>query len=93
MAKIRMKLTHVLPVQTGVNKENKPWKKQDFVFEDYGVMYPNVIVATIFGEDKLARFTAKEGDLVDVDFHYKAHEHNGKWFNEISVYDFNLTTN
>ena len=93
MAKIRMKLTHVLPVQTGVNREGKPWKKQDFVFEDYGVMYPNVIVATIFGEDKLARFTAKEGDLVDVDFHYKAHEHNGKWFDEISVYDFSLVTN
>ena len=43
MAKIRMKLTHVLPVQTGVNREGKPWKKQDFVFEDPDVMYPNVI--------------------------------------------------
>jgi hypothetical protein len=93
MSKIRMKLTHVLPVQTGVNKENKPWKKQDFVFEDPDVMYPNVICATIFGEDKLSRFTARVGDLIDVEFAFNAHEYNGKWFNEVRVRDFSLATN
>jgi hypothetical protein len=93
MSKIRMKLTHVLPVQTGVNREGKPWKKQDFVFEDPDVMYPNVICATIFGEDKLSRFTARVGDLIDVEFAFNAHEYNGKWFNEVRVRDFSLATN
>ena len=92
MSKIRMKLTHVLPAQTGVSKENKPWKKQAFVFEDPDVMYPNVICATIFGEDKLARFTAREGDLVDVEFAFSAHEFNGHWYNEVRVRDFSLVT-
>ena len=93
MSKIRMKLTHVLPVQTGVNREGKPWKKQDFVFEDPDVMYPNVICATIFGEDKLSRFTARVGDLIDVEFAFNAHEYNGKWFTEVRVRDFSLATN
>ena len=70
----------------------RSWKKQAFVFEDPDVMYPNVICATIFGEDKLARFTAREGDLVDVEFAFSAHEFNGHWYNEVRVRDFSLVT-
>lgn len=78
----------VLPAQSGVSaRTGNSWMKQDYVIEVPG-MYPKRMAFNIFGEDRIKQFNLQQGEQrVTVQFEIDAHEHDGRWFNEIRCYN------
>ena len=85
--KVTGTITKVMPIQEGVSKADKPWKKLSFVLtttEEYNNLY----CFDVFGEEKVENFTKynKEGDLVDVDFNVKTNEWKDKYFTSLDAW-------
>ena len=78
----------VLPAQSGVSQRTgNSWMRQDYVLEVPG-MYPKRMVFNIFGEDRIKQFALRQGEQnVTVQFEIDAHEHEGRWYNEIRAYN------
>lgn len=78
----------VLPAQSGVSQRTgNPWMSQQYVIEVPG-QYPRKCVFGIFGEERIKQFNIQSGEQnVTVQFDIDAHEHNGRWFNEIRCYN------
>ena len=73
-----------LPVVTG-NGQNGEWKKQGFVLQTTGTN-PQY-------EGKLARYDIQKGGDYTVWFDVRAHEYNGRWYNQVMVKDVRKATN
>lgn len=78
----------ILPVQSGTSKSGNVWQKADFVIEEEGGNYPNSMVITAFGERVEKLNTVRVGDRVTARFDTQAREYNGRYFNNITLYDF-----
>lgn len=78
----------ILPVQSGTGKRGNVWQKADFVIEEEGGNYPNSMVITAFGDRVEKLNTARVGDRVTARFDTQAREYNGRYFNNITLYDF-----
>ena len=78
----------VLPAQSGVSQRTgNSWMRQDYVLEVPG-MYPKRMVFNIFGEDRIKQFALRQGEQnVTVQFEIDAHEHDGRWYNEVRAYN------
>lgn len=76
-----------LPVQTGTG-QNGEWKKQSFVLQTTD-NNPKYFTFEIFDgkEGKLARYNIQQGKDYTVWFDIRAHEWNGRWFNQVFVND------
>ena len=78
----------VLPAQSGVSaRTGNPWMSQEYVIEVPG-MYPRKTVFRIFGEDRIKQFALQQGQQnVTIQFDIDAHEHEGRWYNEVRCYN------
>lgn len=78
----------VLPAQSGVSaRTGNPWMSQEYVIEVPG-MYPKRVCFRIFGEDRIKQFALAEGQQnVTIQFDIDAHEHEGRWYNEVRCYN------
>ena len=78
----------VLPAQSGVSQRTgNPWMSQEYVIEVPG-MYPRKTVFRIFGEDRIKQFALQQGQQnVTIQFDIDAHEHEGRWYNEVRCYN------
>ena len=78
----------VLPAQSGVSQRTgNPWMSQEYVIEVPG-MYPKKMVFRIFGEDRIKQFALQQGQQnVTIQFDIDAHEHEGRWYNEVRCYN------
>lgn len=81
-----------LPLVTG-NGQNGEWKKQGFVLQTTD-MNPRYFYFEVFdGKDgKLARYGIQKGGDYTVYFDIRAHEYQGRWFNQIVVKDVRRAT-
>lgn len=77
----------VLPVRSGATQKGE-WASMDFVLETQE-RYPQTVVINIFGKNKIDAYALKSGDMVSVDFEFRAREYNGRWFNEIRAWAVN----
>jgi hypothetical protein len=51
-------------------------------------MYPRKTVFRIFGEDRIKQFALQQGQQnVTIQFDIDAHEHEGRWYNEVRCYN------
>ena len=68
----------VLPAQSGVSaRTGNPWMSQEYVIEVPG-MYPN----------RIKQFALQQGQQnVTIQFDIDAHEHDGRWYNEVRCYN------
>lgn len=82
------KVIAVLPARSGVSARGE-WKSQSFVIETHD-SFPRKMVFDVFGEERLTRFNIQLGQEVNVSFDIDAHEYNGRWFNNIRVFDVRL---
>ncbi|WP_308242284.1 DUF3127 domain-containing protein [uncultured Prevotella sp.] len=78
----------ILPVQSGTSKNGNGWQKADFVIEEEGGNYPNSMVITAFGDRVEKLNTVRVGDRVTARFDTLAREYNGRYFTNITLYDF-----
>lgn len=82
------RIIKVLEPRGGVSsRTGNPWKTQDFVIEETVGQYPKRMVFNVFGEDNLSRFNIQEGQELTVSFDINAREYNGRWFNDIRVWN------
>ncbi|MBN2805219.1 MAG: DUF3127 domain-containing protein [Prolixibacteraceae bacterium] len=82
---VKGKVTHILPVQSGVSKAGKEWSKQEFVIESEE-QFPKNICFTLFG-DKLSLLNGiKPGMQVEVFFNVESREFSGKWYHNINAW-------
>jgi hypothetical protein len=81
------KIIAVMPANSGTSQRTgQEWMNQQYVLEVPG-MYPRKMVFEVFGQDRIEKFNIQEGQEVTVSFEIDAHEHNGRWFNEIRAWD------
>jgi hypothetical protein len=60
---------------------------QEYVIEVPG-MYPKRMCFRIFGEDRIKQFALQQGQQnVTIQFDIDAHEHEGRWYNEVRCYN------
>ena len=77
-----------LSEREGVSKSTgNKWKTADFLFEVPG-MYPRNIVFTVRDGQtgRIGYFESMMGRTVVVSFGVDAHEHEGRWYNEVGAY-------
>lgn len=68
-------------------RTGNPWMKQEYVIEVPG-MYPRRCCFSLFGEDRIKQFALQVGEQnVTVQFDIDAHEHEGRWYNEIRAWN------
>ena len=89
MSTIKAKLVKVLPVEQGVSKAGKEWKKVTAVFEDADSTsnYPRQFAGVIFGNkvDELWPLLAI-GAEYEVTFDIESREFNGRWYTDVNVW-------
>ena len=78
----------VLPAQSGTSQRTgNSWMRQEYVVEVPG-MYPKKMCFSVFGSDRIRQFGLAQGQQnVTIQFDIDAHEHEGKWYNEIRCYN------
>lgn len=77
-----------IAIREGVSQRNgQPWKIGEYLVEIPG-QYPRHINFRVSDGQvgRLARFDSLIGKMVTVSFDIDAHEHEGRWFNEISAW-------
>ena len=81
------KVIVISPVQEGVSKAGKPWKKRFYVIETQDT-YPRKIAFTVFGEDRVNEYERliNNGMMVRVSFDIDSREWQGRWFTDISAW-------
>lgn len=80
---LTVKLTQLLPIQTGTGK-NGEWKKQDMIVETEG-QYPKKICASIWG-DKINENQLEIGNELKIDFDIESRDYNGRWYTDIKAW-------
>ena len=81
-------LVKKLPVESGISKSEKQWKKQTVVI-DTGAEYNPEIAVTAFGDEKLKDLDKLSvGDEVLIKCNVSSREYNGKYFHNIDGYWF-----
>ncbi len=82
------RIIKALEPRTGVSsRTGNPWKMQDFVIEETMGQFPKRMVFNVFGEDNLNRFNIQEGQELTVSFDINAREYNGRWYNDVRVWN------
>ena len=81
------KIIAVLPAKSGVStKTGNNWMTQEYVIEVPG-QYPKRCAFSVFGEDRIKQFNIQSGDEVTIQFDIDAREFNGRWYNDVRVYN------
>lgn len=86
------RIFEALPIVTG-NGQNGAWKKQGFVLQTTD-QNPRYFYFEVFDgkEGKLARYGIEKGGDYTVYFDVRAHEYQGRWYNQIAVKDVRRAT-
>tara|TARA_R110001583_G_scaffold84971_1_gene223005 strand:- start:120 stop:434 length:315 start_codon:yes stop_codon:yes gene_type:complete len=77
------KLVQKLPLESGISKSEKEWKKQSILIEQSGTDYNKEVVVSFFG-DKIKNLRDIEiGSDVSVSINLSSREYNGKYYHNI----------
>lgn len=79
----------VMPVRTGTSQKGE-WASVDFVLETQE-RFAQTVVINIFEKEKIDSYALKTGDMVSVDFEFRAREYNGRWYNDIRAWQVTRT--
>ena len=82
------KIIAVLEARGGVSsRTGNPWKTQDDVIEETMGQFPKRMAFNVFGEENISRFNIQVGQELTVSFDINAREYNGRWYNDIRVWN------
>jgi len=86
--KVKGKVVKKLPIESGISKSEKEWKKQVIVV-DTGADYNSEIAIQAFGDDKIKDLNKLSvGDSVLIKCNVSSREYNGKYFHNIDGWFF-----
>ncbi len=75
-------IIHDLPMQEGVSKAGRPWKKKEWVLETAGT-YPKKVKFTVFG-DRVDYLNFEMGKSYAVTVEIDSREFQGRWYTDIN---------
>ena len=80
-------IIQALPMRSGSN-QNGIWRSQGFVLQTVDT-YPQNFVFDVYDgkEGRLQRFNIQVGKQYTVFFTIRAHEHKGRWYNQVFTDD------
>lgn len=84
------RIANVFPLRTGTKQDGSEWSSQDFIFEYYEDehdRYPDRVVLSIMN-DKISEYDLHVNDEVQIGFSHNTREYQGKYYNELRVYNF-----
>lgn len=84
-----VKITQILPLQSGTSKSGREWKKVEFVGEvmEGNSTYPRHICFTLFGDNKVSMIEPYAVEsLVTVSFDIDSNEFNGRWYTTVNAW-------
>jgi len=86
---IKGKISKILPLETGISKAGKEWKKQDVILKQFDKFETDVCI-TAFGNDSLKKLDGfSVGDTVSVAVNIKSNEFNGKYYTSVNAWQWN----
>ena len=89
---VKGKVVKKLPIESGISKSEKEWKKQVIVI-DTGADYNPEIAITAFGDDKIKDLDKLNvGDSVLIKCNVSSREYNGRYFHNIDGWFFTKNT-
>lgn len=80
----------VFPVTEGTSQAGKHWRKQEFIFEYFEReidRWSDKVVLSAMNE-RIDDYDIHEGDEVKIGFGHSVNEYNGRWYNQLSVYNY-----
>ena len=88
--KLTGRIAKVFPAQSGTSQRTgNRWMSQEYLLEYFtwsGATYPDRLVFRVFGEERIRQWNLTEmEENVTVYLRFLAHEHEGRWFNEVSA--------
>lgn len=72
-----------LPLQEGISKAGRAWKKKEWVLETPG-NYPRKVKFHVFG-DRVDSLNFEVGKSYAVSFELESREFNGRWYTDVNV--------
>ena len=89
---VKGKVVKKLPIESGISKSEKEWKKQVIVI-DTGADYNPEIAIQAFGDDKIKDLNKLSvGDQVLIKCNVSSREYNGRYFHNIDGWFFTKNT-
>ena len=89
---VKGKVVKKLPIESGISKSEKEWKKQVIVVNT-GADYNPEIAIQAFGDDKIKDLNKLSvGDQVLIKCNVSSREYNGRYFHNIDGYWFTKNT-
>ncbi|MBG39705.1 MAG: hypothetical protein CMP74_00560 [Flavobacteriales bacterium] len=83
---IQGKLLKKINPESGVRKDGRGWKKQNFILQTENT-FNNEICFQLFGEEKMAILNQIEiGEKIEVFFNLSSREYNGKYYHNIDAW-------
>lgn len=79
-------VTKLLPKTEGTSAAGKQWAKQEFVLTTQE-QYPKTICFCIFGQDRIDKFSVKEGETLLVSFDINSREYNNRYYTDVNVWN------
>lgn len=80
------KIIAVLNEKSGVSASTgKPWRVIEYLLETIEAR-PRHVSFEVFGEDRIAACHIEVGEELTVSFDMNAREYNGKWYNQLRVW-------
>ena len=68
------------------SKTGNPWMIQEYVLEIPG-QYPRRCMFSIYGEERIKQMNVQMGEDLTIQFDIDARQYNGRWYNDIKVYN------
>eukprot|EP01047_Picozoa_sp_COSAG01_P031161 COSAG01_NODE_2200_length_8176_cov_3.326606_17_plen_109_part_00 len=86
---IKGKISKILPLETGISKAGKEWKKQEVILKQFDKFETDVCI-TAFGDDSLKKLNGfNVGDTVSASVNIKSNEFNGKYYTSVNAWQWN----
>ena len=90
---IQGKLLKKLNPESGVRKDGRGWKKQNFILQTEN-SFNNEICFQLFGEEKMTNLNQIEiGEEIEVFFNLSSREYNNKYYHNIDAWKINKLSN
>lgn len=81
---------HLTPTEGISQNTGKPWKTLTVHVVNEEERYPTDVEAVLVGEQNIARFPLNVGDKVRIYLDLQTREHNGKRYNQISIWKVDI---
>ena len=88
---IEGRISQILPLESGVGKTGKEWKRQNFILNT-DEQYPKKICFSL-SNDNVDRYNLNQNDNVKVWVDIESREYNSRWYTDVRAWKVEIKAN